>query len=274
MSEPALAAGAAADSGGGEGAVPDQQVTQPVGNDQSGFNPAWNPVLEKLPTEFHKLIQPDLQSWDKKFEEQLQQVQSRFDPYKEFVDNQIPPEQLQTALQLMAVIDADPRGFHDQMEKFYADEWGQGPQSDNSDDMFELGGEEETQDWTQHPKAQELIRNQEAMVQFFQQQAEQQKQAEDDANLETQLAELKQQHGEFDETVVIPLAMNGMSLEDAVQKYFTLTAGTRQTASDGAPAVFRPSGAIPSTQPDPAQWTAKQTRQSVAAILQQAKEGQ
>lgn len=275
MSEPTLAAGAAADiSGGGEvSSTPEASSQQDSGN---GFNPAWTPMLEKLPPEFHSMVAPDLKQWDQNFQTKLNEVQSRYAPYNDFVENQVPPETLQSALQLMAVIEADPKAFYDQMGDFYKDQWGQGQQVESNNDEFVLGGDETEFDITQHPKFQEQQRQLQIIAQHLDGQLRSQQEAEQDAALEAEETRLKEQYGEFDPVWVYSLAaQNQMPLEDAVKAYHGFINQVRQTptASSTAPSVFAPSGAIPSTQPNPAEMSSAQTRSLVADILRQANEG-
>src|SRR4051812_48698028 len=140
MSEPTLAAGAAADtSSQPTGNAPVEGQTSATSPDTSqsdgqptdktnGRNPAWNKLLDKLPTEFHSIIEPDLREWDTNFTNKTQEVQSRYEPYNFLLENEIDPEQVQSALQILAMIETDPKAFHTQMGEFYKDQWGQGPE--------------------------------------------------------------------------------------------------------------------------------------------------
>jgi hypothetical protein len=272
MSEPALAADAAASIG----QEPSQSVSEATGGgESSGFNPAWSPLLEKLPQEFHKLIEPDLRQWDQNFQQKTSEVQSQYEPYKDYVENQVPPEVINNALQLMAVIDADPRSFYENMGKFYADQWGQGQPGSNDaeDESFALGDEDTGQDLESNPLIQQLKSQQDIIAQFLTTQLEQQQQAAVDAQIEAEETALKEEFGEFNPKWVYSYAMqNGTDLRTAVEEYHSFVQQIRSTptASDGAPTVFAPSSAIPSSQPDPAKMDAKQTRSLVAELLAKA----
>src|SRR5690349_3087406 len=150
MSEPTLSAGPAASG--------DQSSQQPQGDSQqqssgsqqqgesTGFNPAWNPLLSKIPQGLHKLIEPDLRAWDDNFTKKTQEVQSRYEPYNFLVENEVDPAQVEAALQIMSLIETDPRAFHTQMGEFYKDQWGDQGQQEVSqgqpEPQFSLDGEE------------------------------------------------------------------------------------------------------------------------------------
>lgn len=283
MSEPTLSAGPTA-------TAPDTSTSQqqPVGSSQesgqaesqsNGRNPAWNSLLDKLPSEFHSIIEPDLREWDKNFITKTQEVQSRYEPYQDLIDNEIDPEQISNALQVLAMIETDPRAFHTQMGEFYKDQWGQGQQEVSQDDpnaQFSLDGDDggqEPLDITKHPKFQELSQNQEALATYLAQQIQQQKEAEADAEVAADEERLRKEYGDFNEEFVFSYAMQQeCDLEEAVKAYKELEnkIRTQPRASDSAPPVFAPSGGVPSSQPSPGQLSDRETRKLVAEMAARA----
>lgn len=69
----------------------------------AGFNEAWKPLLDQIPTEFHKLIQPELSKWDQNY----QKLQEKYNPYKDFEG--VAPQELASAHTLLQQIN-DPEG--------------------------------------------------------------------------------------------------------------------------------------------------------------------
>jgi hypothetical protein len=281
MSEPTLAGGAAADSSGGEQIVAQEGFGPPAETqnteESSGFNPAWKSMLDKLPPEFHKLVQPDLQAWDKNYQDtfgKLNEVQSQYEPYTELIENQIDPQQISQALQIVALIDADPQAFYNQMGDYY--KWDQGQGADGEQEDFSLGGEEE-QDITQNPKIQELMQNQQVIAQFLQQQIQAEETAQQEQELEQQEQALIGKHGEvLDMGMVYKLAMtNGGDLEKAADEFMQMYSNIRQTPTPGSlvPKPFAPNGAVPSNQPDPAKMDSKSTISLVKDILAAREQG-
>lgn len=253
--------------------------TSPDGS-SPGQNPAWQPMLGKIPPEFHKIIEPDLRQWDENFRTRTQEVQSRYQPYEFLVENEIDPEQINTALQIFAMIETDPRAFHTQMGEFYKDQWGQGQQVNsqeqqpNSDATFSLDGEDGQQfDVTQHPKFKEMAQNQEALATWAAQQIQREQEAEADAEVAAEEERLHKEYGDWPEEIVFALAVQKeIDLEDAVKEYKALENQIRSAprANDTAPPVFAPSGAVPSSQPKPGQLSDAETRKLVAEMAERA----
>lgn len=285
MSEPTLSAGPAASA---TDTSTNQQ--QPVGGSQgtgqadtsqssgTGRNPAWNSLLDKLPSEFHSIIEPDLRQWDQNFTTKTQEVQSRYEPYQDLIDNEIDPEQISNALQVLAMIETDPRAFHTQMGEFYKDQWGQGQTEVSPDDpnaQFSLDGEDDQSqtDITQNPKFQELSKNQEALATYLAQQIQEQQEAEAEAEVTADEERLRKEYGDFDEQFVFAYAVQQeCDLEEAVKQYKDLEnrIRTQPRANDSAPPVFAPSGGVPSSQPSPGQLSDKDTRKLVAEMAARA----
>lgn len=252
----------------GEGATP------PAPTESTGpkINPAWNSLLEKLPGGLHNLVIPELQAWDKNFQEKTSEVQSRYSPYQSLLDNGIPPERIETALGIASMLEQDPRKFYDEIGKYYEKEWGQGQagQQEQEDETFTLGDDTEF-DITKHPKFQELAQNQQVMTEFLAKQIEQERTAAAEAQIDQEVKDLTAKYGEFDEEWVFSLATaKEMPLEDAVKSYveFVNKIKTTPRAGDSAPAVFTPSGGVPISAPDPAKMSRKDTRSLVVQLLE------
>lgn len=257
---------------------------EPVGEakpDGGGKNPAWSKMLEKLPTEFHSIIEPDLREWDQNFSTKTQEVQSRYEPYSFLIDDHVDPENVKSALQITALIEADPQKFHEQMGEFYKDQWGQGQEVSQgtppAEPEFSLDGEENPEfDITQHPKFQELSKNQEALAQYLAQEIEAKKQAEADREIEAEETRLKDKYGEYNQKFVYSYAVqNEVTLEEAVKEYHDMVKEIKSAprASDSAPGVFAPSGGVPSSNPNPGKLSDKETRQLVAEMAARANQG-
>lgn len=253
-------------------AVPDQQTQQ------ININPAWNPVLEKLPPSFHPAITPHLQEWDKNFNTKLAEVQQRYEPYKSFVDNSVSADDIQMALNIVKEIDTNPQQFYQQMQDYFGFGAGQGQQQQQSPAAaqpnadpnfgFDIQPDDEL---TQNPKIQELMQNQQALAQAVLAQREQAQLEQHNRQIEADLAEIKQTNPNVDELMLFRIATGqGVDLKQAatiLQQYneSVLTA-SRQVA---APPVFNPAGGgVPAAQqPDPAKLNGRETKNLVAEIL-------
>lgn len=236
-------------------------------------NPAWNPVFEKLPTEFHNMIAPTLREWDSNF----QKVQSQYAPYKQFAEQQIPAEDIQTAMQVANLLQTNPRFVYDKMLEQYGDEWGinsgQGLTDDNAEE-FEDGSLEGTFDLEKDPRFQHLQQQAEAMAQFQQAQIEQQARQQIDQEIDRDFKAVATKHGELspdDINMIVSVAVSqGLSVPQAADKVFQYRGVQQQPVSNSLPNVVPPGGGMPSTAIDPTQLDNKATKDLVAGILRNA----
>lgn len=266
-----------------DAAAGNSEPTENTGGEQTSetsgdsVNPAWSSLLEKLPSSLVPLVTPELKSWDEKFQQQLQQVHSQYDPYKPFIEQQVDPEALQQAYDVYRLMNENPQFLYEQMGQYYGFS-GQGQQEAGNNPQGE-NPEESTFDWndpevdiTQHPKFQELFENQQVLAQFLVQQQEQEKLAQAEQQVEEELATVKEKYPQLDELLIFQTATGGrMSLTQAAEllnhQYESMLAQSRQPA----PRVFSANGGLPAQQvPDPAKLDSKATKSLVADILARA----
>lgn len=96
-------------------AVETPQAGESLGNsqqDSAGENPAWAPVREALgDLMFHK-IKPNLQEWDTAAQRRVTDVNSKYEPWKQFDDGQVTPAVVQRALGIVQGIDSNPLAMY------------------------------------------------------------------------------------------------------------------------------------------------------------------
>lgn len=241
------------------------------------INPNWQPLLEKLPSEFAPLVTPQLKEWDAKFQQQLQQVHSQYEPYKQFAEQQVPAEQLEQAYNLFNLINTNPELVFQQMQEFYGF-GGQGQEDPNNpgqqaaDPEGEFDFNSPDVDIMQHPKVKELFENQQALAQHFVQTQEQERLAQAEKEIEAELTPIKEKYPHIDELMLFEVATGGrMSLTQAAEQihaqYEAMLAQSRQPA----PRVFSANGGLPAAQqPDPRKLNSTGTQDLVAQILAQS----
>lgn len=184
--------------------IPDETLnaapqSQPV-TDSNG-NPAWNPLREKLPESLFKEIEPEIQKWDKNY----QQVQQQFAPYKHFAEQGVPPETIQKAIQLAQVLNANPRAVFDELQKRYSfgvESSGQGQQEQEDPEDNEQDGydPEDTSnpaniDLSKNPQFVAWQQQQQQMQEYLQQQQDREIQQQTQQELDSQWAEVKRLNG-------------------------------------------------------------------------------
>lgn len=269
-------AAAGVDSGVTDAALGQENVGggDNTGSSEGGINPNWNTLLEKIPSGLHPMVIPQLKEWDTKFQEQLHQVQSQWDPYKDLVKD-IPPETLQQALGFYRMTEQNPRAVYDQMREFYnfgdSGQGQEGQPADNQSPEVDLG---EFDDITQNPKFQELLQNQEAMAQLLVGQYQQQEEARIEAQVEADMAKVLEGNPQFNnEQSQIMLyriaAASGVTLLEAAEQLKGYVNEQVTASQRPAPQVMGgTSSSIPAAPAtDPTKLSGQETRNLVADIL-------
>lgn len=248
----------------------DQEPAQDLGQQQEdSFNPAWKPLLDKIPTQFHGMIAPDLKTWDTNYQQGLQKVHSQYEPYKPFIDQSIEPATLNEAMLVYQAMQDDPGAFVKAISEFYQLEQGQVAQQQ------ENTGEEEPLpfDLSQSPEWQQ----QNQLVQTMAQAMLQQNQAVEDQKAEAQLSKefeaAKGTHGDFDETWVAQhMYLQGSDIDTAVAAYkqFEQSIISRhQRPGANAPVMMGSGGGLPSQQIPVSDMSDQQRKAYVAQRLAQ-----
>lgn len=263
---------------------PVTQDTAPVGSDGGG-NPAWNEILEALPSSLHSQVRPHLEKWDKGVNERFTQVQSQYAPYKDFVG--IDPQQIQASLQLANLIATDPRAFYDRMSSHYGEEWGlagQGQGDDSADDYSLDDGEEEGFNLESDPRFRQLQEQQNTIAQFLAADLERKQQAEYESEVATQHQKIDEEFAAVAQAngmeelppqamkMIISLctANDGVTIQQAAEEVMPLFAAQKAPA----PRIMSPGGGVPANHLDTRNMNAKDTKDLVAQILASRANGQ
>ena len=198
-----------------------QETTQEE-TSESGLHPAWNEMLEALPSSLHSTVTPFLQQRDKSYQDGINKVHSQYEPFKPYLENNIPQDRINYALQVAQAIEERPEEMIKALQEFtgmskkdataVVNEANSEPGQVESDVPEEL---------LNHPKFQEMEKQLQTVAQYLVSQKQQEEQAAQDAQLETELAGLRDKHGDFDEEYVLTWAINhpDKSLDDAVGAY-------------------------------------------------------
>jgi hypothetical protein len=157
-----------------------QQQAPPQAPTTGGSNPAYSEYLNKIPEGFRGVVEPIFKEWDQGVNRRFEQVHSRYEPYKPFVESQTDPELLRSALDFYNQTAQDPRRIYEALAQHLGVDQGQGQALDEPEEEFDLGGDGQTQqfDITKHPQFQQLQQQQQAMITAMQEQVQQRQQAE------------------------------------------------------------------------------------------------
>lgn len=230
---------------------------EPQATDSNG-NPAWKPFLDVVPNAFHKQVEPVLREWDQNFNNKLNQVQSQYAPYKQFLDQQVSPDQLTQGMRLMQMIAENPRAFYDRMTEHYAGEWGlnSGQGTDEDDSTFDLDDQEQNYGQLSPQQQQEfeqLRQQQTVMAQYLAQELETKEQAKYDQQVDQEFKEVSTKYGELTqahvEAIVSMAIQNNITAMQAADKLFSFTPAPGQKTQQQVPRVVAPGGGVPASAP-------------------------
>lgn len=237
-------------------------------NDNNG-HPAWDNVLNIIPEEFHDQVKTHFQQWDKGVEDRFSEVHSKYDPYKDFVENEVDASQLKMGLGILQAIEQDPKQVYEALAQ-----------------QFNLSGAPDEQGNTDNVPAeyadlppavvkrlQDLERGYETVAGQLNKDLEAKQQAAEDQKLEQTLAGLKAKHGDFHEGFVLAQMLQGAKPDEAVQQWNTLREEiTIQARRPQAPKILGGGGVgIPGEQRlDVKKLDPKGTKDLVAQMLAQA----
>lgn len=238
----------------------------PEGTGTGGGNPPYAQYLEKFTDPAAKSVAEQVfREWDgnttKRFQELHSQNQEKYgwaDPLIENYD----PEDIQAAVQIAEQLQADPQGFLSRLQESIGD----GEQG-----LGDLGGGDLNDDDPYSARFGDLEQAIATIASQLQDMGSSQQQQQEDAELEATLAELKEQHGEFDEDWVLAKALkNGGDIEAAVKDYAKFEEQVRTKALRPSPRPLGQGGGLPSSDIDPTKLSDREAKELARRILEEA----
>lgn len=233
------------------------------------INPAWKEALDQIPEEFHPALTPKLSNWDKNFQE----VQQRYAPYKEFVENQIPVETIQQSMQIRDLLESNPRGVFDFLQKTYNFGNEAAPTGPKGNEEEEYNFDEDEIDLEKHPKFQAMAEKLNHFESFMEAQREQETAQQVQISIENDFKAIAQKYagGNLDDQSKADIARLAMGAGDhdlhkAAEDYFTRF---KSAPRNPAPPVLRGNGRVPAgiTLDDVAAMDSEQRIAHVAAMM-------
>lgn len=245
--------------------VPANNTPAPAAPQSEGAgHPAWQKHLAKIPEGFHPVVKPAFEEWDKAVQDRLSEVQSKYNPYKHFVESRTDPTQLREAYELYQLIQSDPRRVYDAMAQNFgfAD---QGQLDESDDDEYDLGEDGQGQvDLSKDPRFQQLEQQQQQIVAAMQAAQEQQLERQGEQWLDSKMTEATEIFKAagieptreawayiLNTTMGLGQSMdNDAAFKQAVDSYMGIMHQARSmpTANSTAPTVLPTSGGTPSNQ--------------------------
>lgn len=251
-----------------------QEETQGISEETSpsestGINPAWNDLLEAVPTAFHEKVTPYLQQWDKNYQEGIGKVHSQYEPYKPFIDEGYTPDQIQYGLQVLDMINNEPEKVYAAFQQYFEQQQTAETPVAKTEASQEQGQIAEPIDITQHPKFQELESTLTALAQYQVQQLQQQEEAKADSELEQEITSAKEKHGEFNEQWVLEkrIANPDLTMDQAVTAYKEFVKEILAQNNRPGPKVMGSGGQTPSQSTPVSELNDKDRRAVIVGML-------
>ena len=234
-----------------------------------GQNPAWGDALSAIPEQYHSVLTPHFQQWDQAAQQRIENVNSQlsqYDPYKPFVENGISAQDLEQGIQLMYQLNQNPQAVYNALAEAY--NFGV-----NESEAEEEDGEEEAAQF-QDPRFDQLQQGLDLVAQTILQQEQAKLDSAAEAQIDSELAELKAKHPGISEEFALSLMVNGFDVSQVGEHWGNVTQNILQSnPRPFAPNVMGSSGGgtgLPSQAIDPRKLDDKQTRSLVVQMLNAA----
>lgn len=252
---------------------------------ETGVNPAWDTLKEKLPKEFHSQVDPILAEWDKGVQQKFQQNAEelrKYEAWKEFVDSGTDPQQLRVAAQMAQNLNTDPLTFYNNLASMLRE---RGLIQEAAQVQAKADEELENLEQVTDPRIDQLARQQQMLIEGLTAERQQQMQAEADARIATQvqndMAALEAKTGALPEWVKNEVFNRGALMTQqlgrpvGLQEAFIAFQQVRQQMlntprpGENAPRVVPGGGGFPARKPDPEALKTYEGRSArIAEILQ------
>lgn len=239
------------------------------GGEEVSLNPAWNELLERVPSQIHSQVTPILKQWDQNYQKSLQEVHSKYDPYKDFLEQK--PEDLSYALQVMKAIEDDPAQVAKALAEYAGIPLAEAKEAVKDSEQGQFS-ETEEDELLNHPKFKELNTMVTQMAQLLVQQNQEKSAQEEDKALEAELSALEKEHGEFDpEWVLVKAAARPeIPLAEHVKAFKEHEKSILEKARKPGPKVMKSGGSAPDNQTDVSKLSPAERRALIAKSLENA----
>lgn len=249
-----------------EQGVEDTQGSEEIsGTGEVSINPAWNDALSVIPPELHSQVTPYFQKWDQNYQNGIQKVHSQYEPFKPYVEQGLDAEQINYALSVMQAIENNPQEVLTALQTYMGldEEQGQEDQPADFDD--------ETPEYLKDPEITRMREMVDTMAELLVQQRQQEVEAQEDTRLETELAQAKETHGEYNEEWVIRamIADENLTVDEAVKQFKALETSILQRQRQPGPKVLGAGGSVPNSTLDPKKLNPQEKRALMVQMLQQ-----
>lgn len=230
-----------------------------------------NPFLKDIPEADRNVIAPYISKWDAGVTKKFQEIHESYKPYKELG---LDTEGLQQAVTLYRAFNDEPEKVYQVLQEFL-----------KMNEELEEGTPQVEQTPTPLPEfegvpapfVEKFTQMEQALAQmneFFQNEQQTRQQAAQEKELDTLLSAMHTKHGDFDEDYVVAKLAAGLTPDQALESYKSLTEKlTAPKTSRPAPSLLGGAGGVPTGQVDPSKMSEAETRDFVAKMIAAANQG-
>ena len=231
--------------------------TPPVA-DTSGGHPAWDEALTHIPGVLHERVKPVFQKWDDNVQKKIAEVQSRYAPYDQFVNQGVRPEQIDASLRLAMALQEDPQAVYDYLAEQLGIKGDQGRRAGSGTvNMGDLIDDEDEPRQVDDPRIGQLEKQQQQLIATMQHQMQVEEQRQGDVWLAEKQASITAKYPNVPldwDYIINKASVDGQrsrnfdaALDKAAESYVGLL-GRMRANNSSAPSVIPPGGGVPTSQ--------------------------
>lgn len=256
------------------------ETTGPETESVGGFNPAWEPIKEKLGDPAFELIQSELSKWDQGVNKRFETINSEYAPYKDLGS----PEELLNYKSIVQQMDENPLAVYEALGNFLKEN-GQLEEAatvQDATDEFTASLNDEEVD----PRIAQLEQGQEAIREFLERQQEMEIQAQAEQELSQEIEQIQKERNYSQEDMqeilrqaaflssqsdnVVPLSVAADQFDALRERILTTP-----RPGDSAPRLLPTSGGTPSSAINKSvgELSRNETQDLIAAFLSESNKG-
>lgn len=247
-------------------------------------NPAWDDIRSSLDEFSFGKIEPHLKKFDSEAQKRIESLNSQVKEFgwaRELAEQGVNPERIQMALAVAERLDSDPKEFYNVIGEHLRKE---GLLTPEVQEALDEASDEDDAYIPPHLKAQleQMQKQQEMMQQYFQEQQYEQIQKEADAEIATEIDQLKASNPNFDDFDVkqvlnVALQITQRNAQQGIERVATLAEAAAEYQQMQQHILSRQGGSAPRTLPvtgggapsqapaDPAKMTKKEFMEMIAS---------
>lgn len=181
-----------------------EEETDDVEDSAESSNPAWDELYNVLPKSLHGMVKPVLDKWQSGIDSEFEKIA----PYRKFADSAVNPQVIEASMELARQIASNPKAIYDELAQRYGWSAAQQMVEQAAESLDEADEADMFEDDDQSSKELKAMKAElDALKASMASQEEAKEQAALNSEIETSLASLAKDYGEFDTETVVRRAM-------------------------------------------------------------------